>query len=712
MAVVILVIFRQLKVFCLCALLYGLWLLCYQAYFTFDERLLSAPKADKTIHIQVERLISDTRPFYLEARILKVDEISDFKSPQRGRFSFYQLATAPKERDLLIFTGRLKAFHGIVNGSIDSQKHRFYQRLYFTGYDKADLHLISHKAQSDVARLRNSLSSKLEGIKGEHFYKAWLLGQTHGFSKEALESLRFAGLSHLFAISGLHVGLVFIFSVGVLRVASILLPVKQTINLWPWWLLSALVVALFYVLIAGSPVSSMRAWCMLAIAVVLHLKFGLQKSPLWVLAMTLSMILVVFPFSLLSVGTTLSFSAVALIYLGLHYLPESLKNKPKWLHLLWLQGVLVVGLAPISFLFFGYTSLSGLFLNLVLVPLASLVIMPWVFIGTLLLQAGMTTPLVLLGHMLEWALTALESMPLLQVHLRYGALSGFDLALLILVFVAWMIIRNKRVLVSGLSTFVVLKLIASPPSGVLSVFDVGHGLSSAFQTKGKVFLYDTGPKYFNEFDYMPHILPDYLSRSGGQLDTVVISHKDLDHAGGFESIQRLYPKTRIYRFDEAFKASRCRHERFHFYDSDIEVLWPREPADNSNNDTSCVVRLTYHGIRVLFSGDISKKVEAELIKTIPQNLTAEILISGHHGSITSSSKAWVRAVNPHIVIHSSSYARRWPMPHPEVYARFQSAKVRQLITGYTGRIDIRLEQGKLKVTPWRSITPRWYLPPY
>ena len=244
----------------------------------------------------------------------------------------------------------------------------------------------------------------------------------------------------------------------------------------------------------------------------------------------------------------------------------------------------------------------------------------------------------------------------------------------------------------------------------LVVFDVGQGLSLLIQRDSKAILYDTGAAYPSGFNMANAVILPYLQYSGlAQLDKLIISHSDNDHAGGLTEIKESIVINELFYNDkQPSKNTVClQGKSFLWQNLDFKMLWPKNIVSEENND-SCVLLISDGSRSVLFTGDISKKVEAAILQQYPK-LRADILIVPHHGSKTSSSDLFITALKPSFAVVSAGYLNRWHMPVTEVVQRYQQHNVELLTTAKSGQIIFTMsEQGIRKRSYYRDLWPFWF----
>ena len=129
-------------------------------------------------------------------------------------------------------------------------------------------------------------------------------------------------------------------------------------------------------------------------------------------------------------------------------------------------------------------------------------------------------------------------------------------------------------------------------------------------------------------------------------------------------------------------------KRSQFGELTVDWLWPRTVGlDGEENDHSCVGLLTWRDTRILLTGDISRKVEAQLKAMYPAFLPVDLLVAPHHGSRTSSSSALLQWAKPARVVFSAGYRHQFGHPHPNVVSRYQEFGSAQFNTAELGAVQ-------------------------
>ena len=237
------------------------------------------------------------------------------------------------------------------------------------------------------------------------------------------------------------------------------------------------------------------------------------------------------------------------------------------------------------------------------------------------------------------------------------------------------------------------------------LLDVGQGLSVIVQTKNHLMVYDTGARFSDELDSgLAVVLPMLRSLGAHQLDKLMISHGDNDHIGGAQSILDAYPLTAVLGQDieslDALNKSRCKQGDNWLWDGVLfEVLHPEVAIDKKRNNRSCVLKVTGPGGSLLLTGDIEKKIEKRLIITSLDKLESDVLLVPHHGSKTSSSLKWLKAVDASMALFATGYRNRYRLPSKDIVLRYRALSADKdtilLDTASSGAIKLNFhpEQG-------------------
>ncbi len=627
-------------------------------------------------------------------------------------------AVHPGER--WMFTVRLRRPHGHVNPQgFDYEAWLLERGIGATGYVRQrgiQRNLGSRNSFSGlIERTRESVRDRFQAELGATpaagILAALAVGDQRAISAEEWRLFNRTGVTHLMSISGLHVTLVSGLAAWLVAAlwrrvpgAAVRLPARKAAAA------AAIVAALGYTLLAGFAVPAQRTFFMVAVVAV-ALWGGRIASPSRTLALALAVVVAADPWAPLAAGTWLSFGAVALIF----YVAAAGSRLVQWLRVQW---AITVGLAPATLLLFGQLSLAGPLANAVAIPVVSVVVTPLalaaaVFPVDFLLQVAAW----LVEHLLEF-LEWCAALPgaLWQQHVPPAWTVALALA-----GAAWMLApRGVPWRCCGLALAAPAFFLPPPAPAAgeawISTLDVGQGLAVLVRTAGRSLLYDAGPSYGPEADSGGRVVVPLLRAAGiAQLDAMVLSHEDGDHLGGaltvLETLEVGSLASSLPR-NHALNAlvpvpTRCTAgTRWEWDGVRFEFLHPGAGWESARrNNQSCVLRVATEGGSMLLTGDIERVVELHLLR---EDIKAEVLLVPHHGSRTSSSEEFIRAVAPRFAVVPAGYRNRFGHPVREVLERYRGAGIEVLRTDLDGAVEVLLRNDSVQVRAERARRPRYW----
>lgn len=559
-------------------------------------------------------------------------------------------------------------------------------------------------------RLRLSIRSRIEALPLDGDARAVLAAVTvadkSGITTGLWSLLQRLGINHLMVISGLHVGLVAGAGLLLGGTASRLLQLAGTTALWLPPML-ALALATAYAGLAGYSVATQRALVMVASFIAAHLA-GRNSGAENGLLLAALVVLLANPLAPLGSGFWLSFSAVASL-LWLDYWQRG--HRPV-MRLCRTHLFMSLVMLPIGGWWFGGASLVAAPANLLMIPVIGMFVVPLALLATLCFLLGLPLEPWLwrvAGWPLEWLMPCLKAADALGGHWFYLHRSPgpLQLSLAVTGLAVLMTPSGKALRLAALMLLVPLLLPGArlPEAGEgvtrLAVLDVGQGTAVVVQAGSKALVYDTGggdPAGLNMAGAV--VLPYLRYRGITHLDTFIISHRDRDHSAGSDTILRALPVTRL-RYGAPLPGLRggrqCRAgeawrwpggQRFQF-------LSPAREHNLVSNDQSCVLRIVLGHHQLLLPGDIEGTRERELVRYWGDALASDWLLAGHHGSLTSTSIAWLKRVAPTTAVISNGNAHRFGHPHPVIETRLTEAGVTYWETAREGALEFEFRDGEV-----------------
>ena len=523
--------------------------------------------------------------------------------------------------------------------------------------------------------------------RGAHL-RALATGDGQGLNDADWSLLRRTGTVHLLVVSGLHVGLVamlgYLVGLGAARLAPWLL-------LWvpAGWLAAgfSLTAILAFVWLCGAEAPALRAGTM-GVLGLLALAGGRRAPAASWLALAALVVVGASPLSVLSQGFWLSFGAVAALIAGF----ARLAPRPGWLAgLLRAQVLMLFAMTPLTAAVVGEIAPVAGLSNLFAVPWLSFVVVPLVMLALVAMILGL--PLDWLAWSLaDWSLGVLlgglEALDRGSPHLAPIAL--WRGACSLVAFACALAAPSWRTRLACLPLWAagLLAVQERPAWGEFKVqaLDVGQGSALVVDTRQHRLLFDAGMRFPSGFDVGEAVVLPALAATGRRrLDLVIVSHSDLDHAGGVPAVLAGAEVAAVLGDLPGVAAEPCvRGRRWTWDGVEFAILHPPIGYAAPGNDGSCVLQITAGKVRALFTGDITRRAERLLVE---QGLApVSLLIAPHHGSSTSSSRRFLEAANPAVVFVTAGWRNRYGHPHAAVLRRYRLQGASFWITGADGAL--------------------------
>jgi competence protein ComEC len=641
-----------------------------------------------------------------------VFEPRDPALPRRIRVAWYRGEQAVRGAECWRFTLRLRTPHGSLNpGGFDYEHWLFRQGIGATATVREARRCAAPGGV--VLGLRQRLAERVRAAVPESsaagVLAALTLGDDSGIRADQWELFRRTGTTHLVAISGFNIAIVAAVAFFACRwlwalypAACLALPAPRA------GLAGSALLAGGYALLAGFEPPVQRAVLMLWVVLAAAWMHRLSR-PAHVLALAWLVVLTAEPLAIASPGLWLSFAAVgAIFYVSLNRL-----RAPGALHgLVGLQLLIALALAPLTLYFFQGSSPVGPAVNLFAVPffalltpvalLALVLLCMWPAAGLPLMQACATAVEVFQAA-LAWSA---------QLPVPWLSASPAPATLLLAALGVALLFAPRGLPLRPLGLLCLAPLWVPAPAPLRGDFevialDVGQGTAVVVRTARHTLLYDAGPAFEDGFDAGASVVAPFLLGEGIRaVDLLLLSHGDNDHAGGVGAVRG---RLEVRRELGTRGHEPCRAGQSWTWDGvRFELLHPAR-ADWDGNDGSCVLRID-GSYSVLLPGDVEASAEDALVAAGLSR--ADVLLTPHHGSRTSSTPAFVAAVHPAVVIHSAGWRHHFRHPRPEVVARYAAIDARQHTTSASGAIRIwRGAGGAIEVREHRREAARFWNAP-
>jgi len=692
--------------------------------------------------------------------------------------------------DELRLNSRIRLLNNFNNpGGFDYRRYMAFQGIWASAYVRGDRLSVtkrrhspdffgfSHRARQAFAHL---IDKSGEGAAAGAVFKALITGDRNQLTPQMRQAFNRAGVGHLLAISGLHIGIVATVAFVLFQaLAARFRPLLWGAKTRKTAALLSLLPVLVYGIIAGFSPSTQRAVIMVAIFLLTFL-FESEQDPINTLSLAALIILVMDPPSLFSISFQLSFSAVFAIIYGLSsvqnrsvrpkILPQESRlsrYKGKLISFFLVSLFAICGSLPLVTYYFNQISLVGLAANFLVVPLIGFIAVPLGLLALCILPLSITLALACIDAGLTILALALAIVNVFA-DLPFAAIQTFTPSILEIVcyyclgwallnsgdpgrktdmeiqpaggaadrnlkthdsdqrqtgqkvrhwFVAVMTSMRENATGTGKPVklvFILVLLTLSLDTGYwlyqrfwhrdlrVTVIDVGLGSASLMEFPGGYTILIDGGGFADNavFDVGQRIIAPLLWRKKIRtVDTLILSHPNADHLNGLIYIARFFNVKNLWTNNETrdtlgytnlmkviahenidlpnFENMSRRHDiggvelNLLYPPSNFMVLGKKQKWRNTNNN-SLVVKATYKSISILFPGDIMAEAEKELVHIAGDEIASTVLIAPHHGSSTSSSQAFLKAVGPQVVIVSSGRNNRFNFPHRESLKRYEN----------------------------------------
>lgn len=635
-------------------------------------------------------------------------------------------------------TLRLKQPHGSANPhGFDYEVWALERNIRATGYirksnENKRLDDMVPKPRYWVEKIREKIQQEQSRYLADQAYAGILntlaTGDQHRIPREQWQVLIRTGTSHLMAISGLHITMV----------SSLIFGLVYWLWRWSSYLtlrisarraavLAGLIAAFGYALISGFAIPAQRAFCMLAVMAIAIWR-GRQNSTTGILIWALFWVVLLDPWATISPGFWLSFGAVAIIML----ITVGRIGKFHWLKgWVRIQWAITLGLIPVLLALFQQISLVSPIANAIAIPVISLVVVPLTLLAIILpfefllflAHDILMILMILLNYISDFpqAVWLQHSPPFWTI--AVAAIGVIWLLLPGSIGLGWLRGFPARWLGFIAMSPMFLVQLPEPKAGELwlTVLDVGQGLAVVARTEQHALLFDTGPRLGETDSGRRIIIPFLYSEGIRRLDVLMVSHADSDHSGGALSVLAGIPVKKVYSSLDpdhpvrqyTFSNDLCHATQTWNWDSvQFEVLHPLKQdyleLKRGNNRNNCVLKITTAHGSVLLPADIEGKDEQAILARSFEDLTATVLIAPHHGSLTSSTDAFVKTVNPAVTIFTVGYLNRYGHPNNAITQRYHRLGSKLMRSDQDGAIMLRFADQQLVVDSWRRSNRRYW----
>ena len=525
----------------------------------------------------------------------------------------------------------------------------------------------------------------------------FIMGDKSLIKNNVLRSYQENGISHLFAISGMHITMF-------ANILNIILK-KLSLNEEKKFLIISFFLCCYLLLVGFSP-SILRG-------VLFYIFFTLNKiyyfyiKPVNLYIFILGVCLLINPNYIFDVGFWYSF----LISLALILYSFKLQSKNFVISLFKVSFLSFIVSIPISLFNFYQINILSIFYNILFVPLISFIIFPCALISSLVEP---------IRPIFNFLIIILENLSLFLNKISFGKLIFKRLnmivyiiyLIIIILFLFWK--RNKLLKLFFILLIFHFMIPLFSNDSYIKMLDIGQGDSILLHFNKKSILIDTGGVYSyknNEADgkiFYNIILPAFKSLGIGKLDYLIITHGDADHMGeAIQLIENFRVEKVIFNCGEYNNLEKrlikvLEKKKIKYYSCikelniDKNKLYFLQTKEyNNENDNSNVIYTEIEGYRFLFMGDAGVLKEKDILDTYDIS-KIDFLKVGHHGSRTSTSELFLKRINPQIALISAGRDNKFNHPHDEVLSLLNKYNVKVFSTKEFGSITIDLNSFKIR----------------
>lgn len=536
--------------------------------------------------------------------------------------------------------------------------------------------------------LKNNLLKRVESAnRSKGYILAFLYADKSLIEKDIYTKYQKIGVSHLFAVSGMHVSLI---SIVLLKLLNKIKERKRYI-----------IVSIFlsiYLFLTNFTISMVRATFQF-ILFFINKSFKLNIDNSNLVLFLFSILVIINPYDIYNIGFLFSFIiSFTLIRCSKlikgKFIIKSLKTS--LISFFSSMPVLINNFFEVNFL--------GIILNIIYIPFVSYILFPLSLVTVLFPS---------LDNILYMFISYFEKITDFFSNIKFLSfpICKMNIFLIIIYYIIFIyILKRKKKLIYKI-IILIISLIFLINNGRIvnnevSILDVGQGDSSLIRLKNKNILIDTGGNI--NYDISKNILIPYFKSVGiKKIDYLVLTHGDYDHMGEAINLVENFKVEKVifncgpYNDLEQELIKVLDKKKIKYYSCikelniDNNKLYFLQTKEYDNeNDNSNVIYTELDGYKFMFMGDASVTTEKEIMNkyNLPD---IDVLKVGHHGSKTSSSKEFINVINPEYSIISVGKNNRYGHPNKEVLENLENSKIYR--TDLDGSIIFKIKNNKLKI---------------
>lgn len=568
-----------------------------------------------------------------------------------------------------------------VPNTFNYKKYLYYQGINYT-MSISDIK-VNNTNLSWLYKIKNTIIKHINTYKSKAYLLTFILGDKSSLEEGVYEGYQNIGVSHIFAISGMHVSLL----------TGIILKLLKKLKENTRYIIVILFLIIYSFLTDFQP-SILRS-ITLFILLFLNKRFSFNLNTIKVYYLTITVLLLCNPYLLYNVGfqysSIVSYSLIrnSKLIKG-NYLMKCLK----------ISLIAFIYSLPITINNNYEINILSVFNNLLYVPLISFIIYP-ISLLTLLFPF-LDNILLILNHLSEFIASYMLIFNIIIPKLPFITIIAYYV-LITLFFNSY----RKKFLIIALIMIMLIKVYPLIDSNYYVYFlDVGQGDSTIIKYRNETVMIDTGGKVSFKTDAWKEKKKTYLTdntmrflKSIGvsKINYLILTHGDTDHLGeadhlvdNFKVLNIILNKGNLNNYEKSLLKKNINiadkyQGKLNLHLLDTDIIYDNE------NDNSIVTLLNINNYQMLFMGDASIKVEQDLLKKY--KLSTNLIKVGHHGSKTSSDYNFIKSINPSVAIISSGRNNRYNHPNQETLDTLNNLKVDYYNTQTSGTIKLALKKG-------------------
>lgn len=569
--------------------------------------------------------------------------------------------------DKVTISGKLnKVTSTNIPNTFNYQRYLKYKKIYYTfNIDK----ITTISSNNILYKIKKMIFQRIIKLKNKDYYLTFILGNKSLLDNENYNNFLDNGISHLLAISGMHISI-------------LLLLFKKNKP-------TSIIVLLLFLFLTGFSSSVYR------VVIFYILKFFCKKkSNIYLLILTMDILLLIDPFRIFDLGFIYSFITT----FGIFYYKDYIKN------IIHLSFITFLFSLPITALVNYEINLFSIINNLIFVPIISYVVYPLCLISFFFS---------FLNPLFSIVINILNNLNEFFNHFAiFITIPKFNILLLLIYYFILLKKYNKLLLVPVLLINILIPKLDN--NYYVYYLDVGQGDSTALISphNKNVILIDTGGKTNSSYKVSDNTIKFLKSKGISKIDYLILTHGDYDHAGdAINIINKIKVKHVIFNNDsykniesdiikvlKSKKINYTKENKLVLF-GNTRLLFLHHNLYEDENNNSIINYLNIYNNQFLFMGDASLDREQELIKKY--NLTnIDFLKVGHHGSKTSSSDYFINIIKPKYSIISVGLNNKYNHPSEETLNNLKNTIIYR--TDYDGTIEVKINKKKLKITNYSS----------